>query len=89
MQGRDEAPVSSLMSPHTVTVKPDTTLRRAANLMRGHVIGCLPVVEDGKLRGIITVSDLLDCLGRGAESPSPRGRRATLNRRRGKQKGHA
>jgi CBS-domain-containing membrane protein len=32
--------------------------------MRGHVIGCLPIVDGKRLVGIVTTSDLLDMIGR-------------------------
>jgi CBS-domain-containing membrane protein len=40
-----------------------TTIRQAANLLRGRTIGCLPVMEDSKLVGIVTVTDLLELVG--------------------------
>jgi acetoin utilization protein AcuB len=73
--------VSDLMTPQAVTAKPVTTIRQAANLMRGRTIGCLPVLEDGKLKGIVTVTDLLELLGRGLERPVARTERAMLSRR--------
>ncbi len=42
-----------------ITVTPSTTLKEAARLLRERKIGALPVVEDGKLTGVITTSDLL------------------------------
>lgn len=75
--------VLDLMTPHTITAKPSTSIKQAANLMRGHGVGCLPVVEEGKIRGIITLSDLLDVLGRGIEKPQARTERAILSRRQG------
>ena len=48
------------MSPRVVTVAPDTSVRRAANMMRGHSIGCLIVVEAGAPVGIVTLADLLE-----------------------------
>ena len=75
--------VSELMNTHVVTVGPDTSVRQAANLMRGRTIGCLPVVEEGqrkRLVGIVTVSDLLELLGRGIDRPAP-GKRVNLNTR--------
>ncbi len=60
-----DASVESLMASRVVTIAPEATLREAANLLRGHVIGCLPVVVDGRLVGIVTISDVLDALGRG------------------------
>ena len=41
----------------------------APRLMRGHGAGCLPVVENGRLVGIVTVSDLMELIGRGSERP--------------------
>ena len=49
----------------SVSASPATTLRQAANLMRGRTVGCLLVVEDGRVVGIVTTTDLLDQLGRG------------------------
>lgn len=44
---------------HTLTVcTPDTSVAEAAGLMRDHDIGNILIVEDGKLRGIVTDRDL-------------------------------
>lgn len=59
---REGRTVARMMTPGAVTASPDTTLREAAGLMRTHDIGCLPVMQEGKLRGIVTTSDLLDYL---------------------------
>lgn len=59
--------IEDLMQTDVVTAKPDTTIKQAANLMRGRVIGCLPVVKDNKIVGIITITDLLTLLGQGIE----------------------
>lgn len=83
---RKGASVTDLMTRQAVTAKPNQTVRQAANLMRGRAIGCLPVVEEGKLKGIVTVTDLLELLGRGLERPIPRTERAVLSRRHGKYK---
>ena len=42
-----------------VTVEPDVPIEEAARVMVAHRIGCLPVVEDGAVVGIITEVDLL------------------------------
>ena len=52
--------VADFMTPRVVTVTPDTSVRRAANVMRGQSIGCLIVVDKGGAVGIVTVADLLD-----------------------------
>jgi CBS domain-containing protein len=71
--GRHGAPitenriVSDLMTERVVTVSPTRTVRQAANLMRGRSIGCLVVVSKDRTIGIVTVADLLELIGRGAE----------------------
>jgi acetoin utilization protein AcuB len=76
-----ERRVGEVMSAHVVTATSDTTVRQAANLMRGRSVGCLPIVDDGKLVGIVTVTDLLTALGRGAEREVSRGKRWTMKDR--------
>jgi CBS domain-containing protein len=78
---REGRSVRDLMTPSVLTVPSNSTVREAANLMRGHRAGSLPVVDDGKLVGIVTVWDLLDLIGRGAERPVARGARWTLKDR--------
>jgi len=51
--------VSCAMSLDPVVVSPATDLIEAANLMIQYRIGSLPVVEGGRLVGIISVTDLL------------------------------
>jgi acetoin utilization protein AcuB len=70
--------VQELMTKPVVTIGPDATIRRAANMMRGRTIGCLPVTRGGRLVGIVTTSDLLDAVGGGVDRPS-RASRRTLN----------
>ena len=59
--------VADLMTRSAASIGPRDTVRAAANLMRGRTIGCLPVVERERLIGIVTVTDLLDLLGRGVD----------------------
>jgi acetoin utilization protein AcuB len=56
--------VEDVMTTRVVIAAPETSVRQAANLMRGHVIGCLPIVDGKRLVGIVTTSDLLDMIGR-------------------------
>jgi acetoin utilization protein AcuB len=56
----DSVTVEEVMSHDVFTVRPDTTLKKAVNLLRTHRIGSLPVVKDKNLVGIITRSDILD-----------------------------
>jgi acetoin utilization protein AcuB len=59
--------VRSVMSSPVITVAPDTPLEEAARIMADNKIGGLPVLEDGRLVGIITETDvfkvLLELLG--------------------------
>lgn len=56
--------VSSFMTPKEklITLSPDTLVEEAVELMHDKKIGCLPVVEDGKLYGIFTETDALALL---------------------------
>lgn len=57
--------VGDLMSSPVVTVTTRTPVRRAAALMKGQSIGSLVVTSsNGKVAGIVTVSDLLTLLSR-------------------------
>jgi acetoin utilization protein AcuB len=73
--------VSDHMTSPAVTAESDTTVREAANKMRGRGIGCLPILENGKLTGIVTITDLLEMLGKGVLKPSPIGERPILRDR--------
>jgi acetoin utilization protein AcuB len=73
--------VEDVMSPHVVSMGPDATIRQAANRLRGRGVGCLAVMEDGRLRGIVTTTDLLELIGRGVERPIERSVRWTLRGR--------
>jgi acetoin utilization protein AcuB len=56
--------VSSFMTPKDklITINPDTLIEEAVQLMHDNKIGCLPVLEQGKLYGIFTETDALDHL---------------------------
>lgn len=54
--------VKSCMTPDPWTIAPDAPLVEAATVMREKKYGGLPVVENGTLVGIVTVTDLLDYL---------------------------
>lgn len=55
--------VADIMKADPVTVSPQTSTVDAIALMKRHRIGCLPVVEEGKLVGIITERDFLEIAG--------------------------
>lgn len=73
--------VRELMTAPPVTVAPTATVRKAANLMRGRALGSLVVVDGGRVVGMVTVSDLLELLGRGIDKPTPTAARAALRHR--------
>ncbi|MCL6571616.1 MAG: CBS domain-containing protein [Bacillus sp. (in: Bacteria)] len=49
--------VEDIMSNTLITVSPDTSSKEAAKLMAEHQIRRLPVVEDDKLIGIVSLGD--------------------------------
>jgi CBS domain-containing protein len=51
--------VREIMVGNPVTVSPSTLSLAAIQIMREHRVGCLPVVEDGQLVGIVTSYDFL------------------------------
>lgn len=51
--------IETIMTKKVITVAPDTSLLDAAKLLIAHKIGCLPVVDQDELVGIITEGDLL------------------------------
>jgi acetoin utilization protein AcuB len=66
--------VAAVMRRDPVTADPGDPVEDAARTMRERRIGCLPIVEEGRLVGIVTVVDLLDALLRltGVDKPSGR-----------------
>jgi acetoin utilization protein AcuB len=73
--------VAELMTTPVVTVPPTTTVGKAANLMRGRSIGCVVVTQRGQIKGIVTVADLLELVGRGGDRPVRASSRWTLKHR--------
>lgn len=67
----DSFTVEEVMTHNIFTVRPETPLAKAVNLLRRHRIGSLPVVKNNKLVGIITRSDILDFVLSGAGLKSP------------------
>ena len=54
-----EISVKDIMVTEVATVDEHASLRKAALFLEKHRIGCLPVVTDGSLRGIITDTDFV------------------------------
>ena len=51
--------IKEIMTEHVITISPEATVKEAARVMIDKKIGCLPVVEDEKLIGILTETDIL------------------------------
>ena len=51
--------ISQAMTSKVITVEAEESLDRAAEVMRENKVKRLPVVENGKLVGIITLTDIL------------------------------
>lgn len=66
--------VQEVMIRDIITAEPSMPIEEAARLLTGNTIGCLPVMEDGRLIGIITETDMLRALAElfGTTQPSSR-----------------
>lgn len=85
----ESARVVDVMNRRVVAARPEATVRQAANLMRGRSIGSLAVLDGPRLTGIVTISDLLELLGRGADHAVEKRRRWTLKHRGVRPRLHA
>jgi CBS domain-containing protein len=59
-KGKKQSTVKDIMIKNPVTVTPETLTVDAAAVMHKNKIGCLPVVKDGKLVGIVTEHDFMN-----------------------------
>ena len=55
----EEIGVKDVMVSDVITVDETAGIRQAAVFLEKHRIGCLPVVTDGELRGIVTDTDFV------------------------------
>lgn len=53
------AEAREVMRRNPSCVERSASIREAASLMSGNGLGCIPVVADGALCGIVTTADLL------------------------------
>ena len=60
----DQVRIAQIMTRAPVTVPAATPVADAARLMVDKHVGCLPVLENGKLVGIVTSTDMLTCLAK-------------------------
>jgi CBS domain-containing membrane protein len=63
-------PVAMVMSRNVYTVAPDTPALRAAEMLRRHRFGCLPVLDGQRLVGIVTEGDFVELVIRALRSES-------------------
>ena len=54
-----EVLIRDVMNPKVVAVKPEATVKEAAEIMTKFDIGCLVVMDEDKIVGIITKTDVL------------------------------
>lgn len=60
----ETTPIQRVMTREVITVHPDTPVQQAVALLHHKKLGCLPVVEENRLVGMITVTDMLEILNR-------------------------
>lgn len=70
----DKVKVKQIMTRRPYTVSSSAPIEEAALILREKKIGCLPVVDDGKLVGILTETDIIDAFieGMGVNGPGYR-----------------
>lgn len=53
------APISTIMTRDVITVGPEDSLKTVENIFKAHKIHHIPVIEEGKLIGLVSKSDYL------------------------------
>ena len=66
--------VKEVMTVDVVTTTPAADITAAAQVMVDRKIGCLPVIDDDVLVGMLSESDIVSAVARGALAPSTPGR---------------
>ena len=51
--------IKEVMKKRVITAAPDTAIKDVAHLMADKKIGCVPVVSDGMVVGLVTTTDIL------------------------------
>lgn len=54
----EQIPIKQMMVKNLITIAPGTPVKTAVHLMQNFGIGCLPVMKDNKLLGILTDTDV-------------------------------
>ena len=65
--GAAARPVSELMSREVISCSPGDGLHKVMEVMNAHDVRHLPVLEDGRLAGFVSIGDLLKSLWREAK----------------------
>jgi CBS domain-containing protein len=55
----DSTPISKVMTPDPITLHPDNTIYRALSVLSASKVKHLPLIEDGRIVGIVTMRQLL------------------------------
>ena len=71
-KGSVRRPIEEIMAA-PLTVAPETPIAEVARILREHEDGCVPVVEDGRLLGIVTDADFVSAFAAGDEAPPEEG----------------
>ena len=58
----DTVSIKGVVNEPAITISPDASIQEAGRLILDQRIGCLPVVEGGKLQGLVTGRDILRAL---------------------------
>ena len=67
------ARAEDVMSQDVVTIGPDDNVEALAELMVKHRVNPVPVVENGRLAGIVSRADLIDMMAAEMSAPSAEG----------------
>ncbi len=57
--------ITRVMSTPPIVISPEDEIEQAARLLAEKRIGCLPVIDEGKLVGLLTETDVLRCIAGG------------------------
>ena len=81
-----ELKVEEVMTPSPVTVSPQTSMSAVLELFRQNRISGAPVLDSGKLVGLVSIEDLLKCLQKADQPASHSAWRVHARWRRAGQK---
>jgi CBS domain-containing protein len=76
-----DSAVEDLMSAPAITLPAGADVQDAAKVLRLRNVGCLPLLDRGRLVGIVTAYDLLALLGKGALRVQAKTRKWTMPKR--------